>query len=423
MLEHEKEQSFVHKYNNNPEVAKVPDKLVLEAEEAKQEAELAQQDAMALKQKAEWEEAALKKLEEEYEIARQATIAAKDKAVQGAAEAKKANTTIKEKVVIARRNAMQEAVTAAQMAKASEKAKLQAKAIYHKTKRVAEIMKQKAEKAQKEADLAQAKAEREIGSAKQALEAYEKAMQEATVAQDKSANDIEASRQAKSSIEEKVALARETAVQEALAATQASEASEKAKLEVMAVYDKAKQELEDTRQRAEKTRLEADTAQAKAAQVISAANKAQEAVKEKFTVAKKKPEPVLENTVKLPVTSEVSQIEEKPAVNEELISITTQAQENSALEDKTAEPPQAYQGTIKINLVRPVNYVQVGQYIELLNTLPNVQILSIGGSVSEGPVISIFVKEPFPLYETLSKNKLVSKVIDDGKNLQIFTCP
>jgi colicin import membrane protein len=423
MLEPEKEQSFVHNYKENSEVAKLPDKLVLEAEEAKQEAELAQQDAMALKQKAEWEEAALKKIEEEYEIARQATISAEDKAIQEAAEAKKENQTIKEKIVLARRNAVQEAITAAQVAKASEKAKLQAKTLYYKTKRVAEIIKQRAEKARQEADLAQAKAEREMVSAKQALETYEKAVQEATMAQDKLTKDIESSRKAKASIEEKVAAAREKAVREASVAAQASELSGKARLEAMAIYNKAKQDVEDVKQRAEKARQEADTAQTKAEQVILAANKAQEAIKEKFITAKKKLEPVVENTVKLPETSEASQNEEEPEVHKELSSVTTQLPENNSSEDKKAEPPQVYQGTIKINLVRPVNYVQVGQYIELLNTLPNVQILSIGGSVNEGPVISIFVKEPFPLFETLSNNKLVSKVINDGKNLQIFTSP
>jgi hypothetical protein len=76
-----------------------------------------------------------------------------------------------------------------------------------------------------------------------------------------------------------------------------------------------------------------------------------------------------------------------------------------------------YSGPVRLQIVRPVEYVQVKKFQERLEQIDGLVVKSIGGSSIEGPNIIIVVEQPIPLLTKLSELDLAEQITQKGKDI------
>ena len=201
--------------------------------------------------------------------------------------------------------------------------------------------------------------------------------------------------------------AQEKAEQEAATAMQVAEASEKDRREAIATQKNAKREAEKAKQKAEKAQRAAIAIREKAEWEVTAAMQ----VKKEFEKARQESIATQEKVEREAAAARQAEkaIEEKAIVAQE-----------KAKSEEVAPAIRIYKGKVRLNLIRPVSVSQIKQCEEFLAALPNVQVVSTGGSASEGPEIVISVKKPLPLGEIISNNQLINKILSKGKRLEII---
>jgi hypothetical protein len=232
------------------------------------------------------------------------------------------------------------------------------------------------------------------------------------MAEEKAIKDAAVAIEAEESIEEKTTVARERSEQEALVARQAAEASGKAARQAAAAEDKAKREAERARRRAEHARKECAAAAGNTGHEAEAALQAEQA----------RIEATLKASLRR-VRRAAADASRGQARAPEHGTAEALAEERAKARPREAPAARVYRGRVRLNLIRPVTARQIVQCQRLLVALPDVQVVSTGGSAAGGTQIILSLKRPLPLDEMLSGSELFGRVVDKGNCIEITMCP
>jgi hypothetical protein len=78
---------------------------------------------------------------------------------------------------------------------------------------------------------------------------------------------------------------------------------------------------------------------------------------------------------------------------------------------------------VELEIPTPTDFVQIAKFQSRLREIPNLGLISIGGSSSGGTIIVVVSETPRPLLGTLRAMPLVRDAVKKGKGIQVTLEP